>query len=142
MLRLLPYRFKRIGKILLISGVLLWITMQVGWIEKLVPVTWNFHLLNVVSANGGFFSFLIGLYFLAFSKEATEDEMIAKIRFGSFQFAGLLQIVFIIAGFLCFAIAGEPDADRMLVFFILNLLVFWIGFLSIYNIQLKRAGKE
>ena len=90
--------------------------MQLGYIKRLLiyifgqiegSYEWSvYHIVNVVAAVLGFFSFLVGLYFISFSNEKVEDEMVQKTRLDSFQFAAFLQIIVIIVGFLFIMFAG------------------------------------
>ncbi len=82
-----------------------------------------------------FFSFLAGMYFLSFSKEKVEDEMISKIRLSSFQFAALCQLLFFIFSFAYMAISKkEPVGDgELLLFFLCAIFLFWILFILRFN---------
>ena len=103
---LLPHRFKKIGAIVAPIGFALWICMQFGFVTKVLiflfgesPATQSnspYHIVNVCVAILSFFSFLAGIYFVTFSKEKVEDEMVQRTRLDSFQFAALAQIIFII----------------------------------------------
>lgn len=139
---LLPNRFKKIGLFLTPLGIILWISMQVGLIKRLCTKLIDEDLLtlfNSIAATAGFFAFLLGLYFLAFSKEKREDEMIHQLRVESFQFAALLQIIYFIIGFTLIRIIGEPDKEGMMLFFLASLVIFWIGFILRFNFTVHRA---
>lgn len=154
---LLPNRFKRTGTILAPLGLALWLAMQQGVVKQLYlfyhrpgfgtthqNLPPSFFAVNTFIAITGFFGFLFGLYFLAFSKEKVEDEMIAKIRLDSFQFAALAQLVCLTASFGFIAVSGkEPDSDGgFLLFFIGALSLFWLSFLVRFNLVLyKRRMK-
>ena len=136
MFELLPHRFKRIGLIIAPIGFFLWIAMQIGWISKMskliglsdpTPLNMSFAIL-------GFFSFLFGTYALAFSKERTEDEMIKKLRLESFQFAALLQIIFLIVGLIWIGFMKNPPKDAgLMLFFIITIFIFWITYITRFN---------
>ncbi len=124
-------------------GFLLWLLMQKGYINKLLaycfgqPVpgddrTW-FQLVNIVAAILGFFALLTGLYFIAFSKEKVEDEMVQSTRLQSFQFAAFLQIIVMIAGFLFVLLAGDPGEGGIMLFFVALVLLFWVAFIGRFN---------
>ena len=65
---LLPYKFKKIGSLLAPSGIAVWVCMQLGFITPTPS-----HHVNVLLFIVSFFSFLGGLYFIAFSREKVED---------------------------------------------------------------------
>jgi len=92
-----------------------------------------YHIVNIAVAIIGFFSFLIGLYFISFSKEKVEDEMVQKTRLDSFQFAAFLQIIAIIVGFLYVLFAGDHGESGMMLFFIFILFLFWLTFIVRFN---------
>ena len=140
---LLPHRFKKIGLTLAPSGFLLWLAMQRGYITRLcteffgqdnpVPHFGQYHHINVASATIGFFSFLVGLYFIAFSKEKIEDEMVQRTRMDSFQIAALLQLVIIIIGFTTLLYSNLEEEITMLLIFIVATITFWISFVVRFN---------
>jgi len=117
-------------------GFFLWIAMQIGWITEFSQFIGLSEpkLLNMSCAILGFFSFLFGTYALAFSKERIEDEMIKNIRLESFQFAALLQIIFLIIGLIWIGFMTNPPKDGgLMLFFILTLFIFWITYISRFN---------
>ncbi len=140
---LLPHHFKRIGAVIAPVGFFLWVSMQLGYVRVLLIAVfgqldgdyeWSaYHIANIVVAVIGFFSFLTGLYFVSFSKEKIEDEMVKQTRLDSFQFAAFLQIILIIAGFLVTMIAGDPGESGMMLFFILLVTLFWLAFIGRFN---------
>lgn len=122
------------------SGFTLWLLMQLGYLQKVLIAQLgepspgsSYHILNVVAAILGFFSFLAGLYFVAFSKEKVEDEMVQKTRLDSFHFAAFLQIAAIIGGFLLMLFLGDPGESGLMLFFILLVLLFWLSFIGRFN---------
>lgn len=136
MFKLLPHRFKKTGLIIAPTGFLLWIAMQIGWITEISNFIGfsNPKLLNMSCAIIGFFSFLLGTYALAFSKERVEDEMIKNVRLESFQFAALLQIIFLIIGLIWIGFMKNPPKDTgLMLFFILIIFIFWITYISRFN---------
>ena len=137
---LLPYRFKKIGIISAPLGFAFWLAMQLGYITKVLnflfgePATGSsYHIVNVIVAIISFFSFLIGIYFVAFSKEKIEDEMVQRTRLDSFQFAALTQIIFTISGFLFMLYAGDPGESGLMLFFIVLVFLFWLSFIGRFN---------
>ncbi len=131
---LLPHRFKMAGIIMAPLGFGLWLCMQLhitNWfyafinLKEITTVTdgigrSSYATINTVIAIISFFSFLAGMYFLSFSKEKVEDEMISKLRLSSFQFAALCQLLFFIFAFAYMAISKkEPDGDGGLSLFFL-----------------------
>lgn len=131
MFKLLPHRFKKTGLIIAPTGFFLWIIMQIGWItefSKFIGLS-NPKFLNVSSAILGFFAFLFGIYALSFSKEKIEDEMIKNVRLESFQLAALLQIIFLIIGFM----KHPPQDAGLMLFFIIAIFVFWLIYIIRFN---------
>ena len=149
---LLPHRFKKIGALIAPLGLCLWLLMQLGYIKSLLIYTfgqlngsyeWSvYHIVNIVAAVFGFLSFLAGLYFVSFSKEKVEDEMVQKTRLDSFQFAAFLQIIATIAGFVFILIAGDPAEGGMMFFFIVLLFLFWLSFIGRFNYILHVKYKQ
>lgn len=101
---------------------------------KYVP----YYIANVVVAVLGFFGFLIGLYFLAFSRERVEDEMVQRRRMESFRFAAVLQLLLFIVGFVAMLILGDPEGDGILGFMVLSVLVFWLAFVTRFHYKISR----
>ena len=140
---LLPHRFKKKGAVIAPLGFCLWLVMQLGYIESLLISAfgqlnasngWSvYHIVNALSAILGFFSFLAGLYFVSFSKEKIEDEMVQKTRLDSFQFAAFLQILVTIAGFLFVLFIGDPGESGIMIFFIVLVFLFWLSFIGRFN---------
>ena len=149
---LLPYPFKRIGAVIAPVGFLLWICMQKGLITALLSFLFGestgepghsaYHLVNVIIACISFFSFLGGIYFVTFSKEKVEDEMVQRTRLDSFQFAALAQLIFIIAGFILMVLTEEPNEGGMMLFFISTIFLFWLCFIGRFNYVLHIELKE
>jgi len=135
MLKLLPYRFKRIGAIATPLGFSIWLLMQFGLVTRLgefLGIEDSFYL-NAIVGSISFFSFLFGIYALTFSYEKMEDEMIRKIRLESFQFGALLQLLFIIIGFLAMVLIEEPKDGGLMLFFIMALFIFWLSYIIRFN---------
>lgn len=140
---LLPHRFKKIGAIIAPIGFVLWICMQFGLVSKLLIFLFGessatqsnspYHIENVCVAILSFFSFLAGIYFVTFSKEKVEDEMVQRTRLDSFQFAALAQIIFIIISFLFMLLVKEPGEGGLMLFFITTIFLFWLCFLGRFN---------
>ena len=153
---LLPHRFKKIGALIAPIGFALWICMQFGYVTKVLiflfgesSATQNnssYHLVNVCFAILSFFFFLAGIYFVTFSKEKVEDEMVQRTRLDSFQFAALAQIIFIIISFLFMLIFKEPGEGGLMLFFIITIFLFWLCFIGRFNfilhIKIIRLSKS
>ena len=144
---LLPNRFKRYGLFMAPLGFVIWLAMQFGLTKKIMLLFLSevgpaIHTINVLVAIISFFSFLSGIYFLVFSKEKVEDEMIQKTRLDSFQFAALVQIVCIILGFLSMLIFKEPGEGGLMLFFIVLLFVFWLCFIGRFNYTIHIRIKQ
>jgi hypothetical protein len=141
---LLPYRFKKIGNVLAPLGLLMWILVQLDVFKALFihlfgrgqdsDPTPPYIVAAVVTICLSFFSFLAGIYFMIFSKERVEDEMIQKVRSESFQFAAFTQLVFVIIGFVLLffiELKKEVNEDMFLeAFFGLCILIFWLSFIG------------
>lgn len=157
---LLPHQFKKAGTIMAPLGFSLWFCMQMRITNRFFTYLnmedvknnlghSSFATANTIIAIISFFSFLAGMYFLSFSKEKVEDEMISKIRLSSFQFAALCQLLFFIFSFAYMAISKkEPDGDGGLsLFFLCGVCLFWILFILRFNYvvhlqhKLYRGGK-
>ena len=153
---LLPHRFKKIGALIAPIGFAVWICMQFGYVTKVLfflfgesSATQNnssYHLVNVCFAILSFFFFLAGIYFVTFSKEKVEDEMVQRTRLDSFQFAALAQIIFIIISFLFMLIFKEPGEGGLMLFFIITIFLFWLCFIGRFNfilhIKIIRLSKS
>lgn len=135
---LLPNKFKKYGFFMASLGLVTWLAMQFGIVKNLLlfllgESTPAIHSISVSVAIISFFSFLSGMYFLVFSKEKVEDEMIQTTRLESFQFAALVQIICIIIGFLSILIFKEPGEGGLMLFFIALLFIFWLSFIGRFN---------
>lgn len=104
---LLPNPFKRIGWVLSIPSatVLLWYFFTGGAFRQDTPLAGLFNepYLRILKPMTGsiltifMFSLMCGLLFVAFSKEKTEDEYIAKLRGDSLIWAVIVNAVLMIA---------------------------------------------
>lgn len=63
--------------------------------------------------------------------------MIQRTRLDSFQFAALIQLLFIIIGFLSMLIFKEPDKEGLMLFFISVIILFWLCFIGRFNYILQ-----
>lgn len=149
---LFPYQFKKAGIIIAPTGVFFWLSMQFGYTMKVfaklsaytgvsLPNS-TYQIINIIIAVISFFAFLFGLYFIAFSRERIEDEMVQKTRLDSFQFAALIQIIFSIIGFISILIFGDPNESGLLLFFISLLFLFWLSFIGRFNYILHIKLKQ
>lgn len=137
---LLPNQFKVIGAIIAPVGFCIWLTMQFGYISKALACIfgknvnpYTYHTINVSMAIISFFAFLFGIYFMIFSKEEIEDEMIEKTRLNCFQFAAQIQIIGVLFGFIFMLIWGDPGESGMMLFFIILVVLFWLTFITRFN---------
>ncbi len=134
MLKLLPHRFKKIGAITTPISFLIWLFMQSGLVTRLGQfLQVEPFYLNAVIGVISFFSFLFGVYALTFSKERVEDEMIRNVRLESFQFGALVQLIFMIVGFMAMVVIGEPKDGGLMLFFIIALFIFWLAYIIRFN---------
>jgi hypothetical protein len=149
---LLPHRFKRIGVIIAPLGFFLWYAVMKNYVrDALIHLfgtdstgtnTAPYHITCVIIAIASFFSFLGGIYFMAFSKEKIEDEMVRQTRLESFQFAALIQIIFVLLGFVVIGFVWEPGNTGFILFFTGLILLFWISFIARFNYILHIKFKE
>lgn len=124
-------------------GFVGWICMQSGFVTQLLTFIFaensalqsgsSLYVANAFIAIVSFFSSLIGMYFVAFSKEKVEDEMLQRIRLDSFMFSALVQLVSIITGFILMILLKEPGPEGMLFFFIAIVFLFWLCFIVRFN---------
>jgi hypothetical protein len=139
---LLPYKFKYWGIFMFPLGFMAWTAGQLEYfhpflksVNFLFP---GFQIILLIS----FFSFLLGLYFLVFSKEKKEDEFILKVRLESSQFAALLQLSFFICSFIYMAISrkepGGRELEGWMLFLLLSIFIFWLSYVIRFNFILFR----
>lgn len=136
MFKLLPHHCKKIGLIAVPFGFFLWFAMQKNYVTSLVLAIGidNVKPINVTIAVIGFFSFLLGIYALAFSKEKIEDEFIREVRFESLQIAGFVQLVFLIFGFILIALnENSIRKDTIMLFFVGVIFIFWLVYILRFN---------
>ena len=142
MLSLLPHRFKRIGAVLIPSGLLLWVLMQKNVIRHLLQIIIGKpeqyfgsinDIINVSAAIIGVFSFIGGLYMLAFSKEKYEDEMIRSLRMQSFQLAMGFQLLLLIAGLLVLLFTGDVKPEWMLTCLAGLIFLSWATYIMLFH---------
>lgn len=98
----------------------------------------NAHLLKVTILVISFFSCLIGMFFLVFSKEKEEDEYVADLRLKSFQLAAFVQMTFFLLAFLyMFLFKKEPSGDAGLELFLIgSIFLFWFSYISCFQFAL------
>ncbi len=149
---LLPHRFKKIGAVIAPVGFFIWLSMQLGYVTRILifmvgantaeQYSAAISIATITIAFISFFSFLGGVYFVTFSKEKVEDEMVARTRLDSFQLAALVQLISMIVGFLSMIIIKEPDESGWLLFFIGTIFLFWIFFIGRFNYILHIRIRE
>lgn len=139
---LLPNHYKRIGLYLVPAGFLVWCITQMGAFDAILktsPHGISWRLVAVLSIS--FFSFLFGLYFLAFSKEKNEDEYIGGLRLQSFQLSGMVQLALTILSFISIFVFAD-DPDRLFIALLtLVMLFFWVFYILHFNYTLYRNNK-
>jgi hypothetical membrane protein len=141
---LLPYRFKPFGAVMMLAGLVIWIWGQLklsqdSMAKYLIGIeAENAHLLKVTILVISFFSCLIGMFFLVFSKEKEEDEYVADLRLKSFQLAAFVQMTFFLIAFLyMFLFKKEPSGDAGLeLFLIASIFLFWFSYISCFQFAL------
>ncbi len=149
---LLPNQFKKPGWILLIPSALFglfiiisdfefkFLDMRVFTIYSGSGVTQDPVLFGMIKANltGTLVGvlFLIGAIFVAFSKEKSEDEFIAKVRLESLLWATYINYGVLI---FCFLLFYEFEFLYVMIFNMFTILIFFI--IRFYYI-LYRANKS
>lgn len=138
---LLPYKFKYWGAFMFPLGFVGWYAGQMSnvipWLSFMnwgIPLTPIFLIIC-------FFSCLLGLLFLIFSKEKIEDEYVQKLRVESFQLAALLQIIYLVYSFIKLVIITNHIRDEKEYFvfmFFRVLLTFWLAYIIRFNFILLR----
>ena len=141
---LLPYRLKWLGALMMPAGLIIWIGTQMNlsesklstYLNGLEPA--NIHLIRVIILTISFFSCLLGMFFLVFSKEKEEDEYVADLRLKSFQLAAFVQMTFFLIAFLyMFLFKKEPSGDAVLeLFLIASIFLFWFSYISCFQFAL------
>jgi hypothetical protein len=133
---LLPNQFKKIGYLFFPIGLLFWIAFQQGLFSDQIN-----HPLKVIILTISFFSFLLGFYFICFSKEPIEDEFIASIRLRSFHISSLIQMIFFVIAFTSmYILKFEPKGDGGLAsFFLFSIILYWVIYLIAFNYTLFKT---
>jgi hypothetical protein len=151
---LLPYRYKKIGWIVLIPATILGIyVISKGFSANLLetkvisffstPLTLNKHnnapfsiiYVDVTNTIAGIL-FLLGSIFVGFSKEKKEDEFIEKLRLSSLLWAVWVSNILLLIGFLFFY-----DLSFLNIM-IYNMFTVQIIFISRFNyiLYINRKG--
>ncbi len=141
---LLPYRFKPVGAVMMPAGLIIWIWGQLKLSQDSIAKVFNgiapenAHLLKVTILVISFFSCLIGMFFLVFSKEKEEDEYVIDLRLKSFQLAAFVQMAFFLLAFLyMFLFKKEPSGDASLELFLIgSIFLFWFSYISCFQFVL------
>jgi hypothetical protein len=136
---LLPNRYKKIGWLLFPLGLIIWASLQIGILDDYVN-----HLIKVSILTISFFSFLIGFYFVSFSKEPIEDEYISSLRLKSFQISAMIQMIYFLMAFTSmFLFHFEPNGDGGLASFLLiSILIYWLAYLIVFNITIIKNNNK
>lgn len=148
---LLPYRFKKIGWMLLLPatvvGIVLLITDFEGlaipgkafalWTDEVFGVRKFFTLLdtNLTPTIVGVF-FIVGAMFVCLSKEKVEDEYITKLRLNALLWAIVVNYSLLL---ICFIfIYGTPFLNIM----VYNMFTILILFILRFNYVLVKSLKQ
>jgi hypothetical protein len=136
---LLPNRYKKIGWLLFPLGLIIWASLQIGILDDYVN-----HLIKVSILTLSFFSFLIGFYFVSFSREPIEDEYISSLRLKSFQISAIIQMIYFLMAFTSmFLFHFEPNGDGGLASFLLiSILIYWLAYLIVFNITIIKNNNK
>ena len=76
------------------------------------------------------------MYFIAFSKEKLEDEMIKRIRLESFLFAAYVQMALVFTFFFWSLLVGDLKQGGFELFLIGTILLFWVSYIIRFNYTL------
>lgn len=134
---LLPYYFKKAGVIIIPLGSILWILMQ-----KKIIYSEDMPIIHIATAISGVFLFVFGLICISFSKEKTEDEMIKTIRLESFQIAGMIQLILLVAGLIYILVNGDPGESGMMLFLLQLIGSFWLIYIIRFNYIIHWKNKD
>jgi len=136
---LLPNRYKKIGWLLFPIGLIIWASLQIGILDDYVN-----HLIKVSILTISFFSFLIGFYFVSFSKEPIEDEYISSLRLKSFQISAMIQMIYFLMAFTSmFLFHFEPNGDGGLALFLLiSILLYWLAYIIVFKITIIKNNNK
>jgi hypothetical protein len=139
---LLPNYFKKLGAGMMPGGFVLWCLTQQDLFDKLLvgahqTITWAKVAVLVIS----WFSFLFGMYFVAFSKEKTEDEYINTMRLHSFQVAALAQLLFYIFSFIYMAVFNR-EPKNFEAFLLGSVFLFWLVYIAYFHLTLIRNKRR
>jgi hypothetical protein len=130
---LLPHRFKLIGLIVFIPFLALGIAVRFydfgfSFLQYTVHVDWGVFdsnkqdLTDELALTG----LIIGLLFIAFSREKEEDEFIGKIRLESLQWAVLINYILLLVA--TWVVYNVSYIDVMMYNMLTVLLIFIIRF--------------
>jgi hypothetical protein len=139
---LLPHQFKVIGSIISPLGLATWLAGQLGYLTIFLTSWPDSRTLRVGILGSAILAFLFGLFFVAFSKEKTEDEMVQSIRLDSFLFAAFMQIMAILGFFLLAVLLGEPPRSLMELFVVGVILLFWLSYIVRFNYTLHFTHRQ
>jgi predicted neutral ceramidase superfamily lipid hydrolase len=136
---LLPNRYKKVGWLLFPFGLIIWASLQIGILDAYIN-----HLIKVSILTLSFFSFLIGFYFVSFSKEPIEDEYISSLRLKSFQISAIIQMIYFLMAFTSMLLFRfEPNGDGGLAsFLLLSILIYWLAYLIVFNITIIKNNNK
>ncbi|NDW18302.1 hypothetical protein D0T53_07045 [Dysgonomonas sp. 216] len=148
---LLPACFRKIGWIISLPLAAILIFYLLGYFDySEASTTWNFfdgmfnnssgRVLNLIAGklilSVCMILLVIGLLFIAFSKEKIEDEYIAKLRGDSLIWSVIVNSVLLIVTFLF------VYGDGFIFVLFLNLYALLILFIIKYNIALRNFKKS
>ncbi|MEZ0611779.1 hypothetical protein ACAW74_24925 [Fibrella sp. WM1] len=137
---LLPHRYQLVGWLIFIPALVLGLTIyasdySASWLTVDVPNAWlpeeyrlanaAVHRLNLTNTVG-ILVLLVGLGLIAFSREAIEDEMIARLRLESLQWSLLVNYVLLAIATLL--VYGFSYNDVLIFNMFTPLLVFILRF--------------
>ncbi len=137
---LLPNKFKIIGVLLFVVGIIITIIrfyfgVKPDWLDIKVFAVYSSFLQtkyftfitnNILEELSGLI-LLVGLVFIAFSKEKTENEIIEQIRIRSFFYSVYSNILFTVFAFIFIFGLG------FVYYLVLNMFVFLLLFIFVFR---------
>jgi len=110
--------------------------------QKKIIYSEDMPIIHIATAISGVFLFVFGLICISFSKEKTEDEMIKTIRLESFQIAGMIQLILLVAGLIYILVNGDPRESGMMLFLLQLIGSFWLIYILRFNYIIHWKNKD
>lgn len=128
--KLLPNYFKKIGLVVAILPIILFIILRL----TNILLGDNVEYYRDIMMN----TILLGMFLIAFSKEKVEDEMIRSIRYKAFASALVFGVAFTLIQAPINLISKQYEYEGLSALQVLNTVMLW----EIIVFALMRRGKE